>query len=63
MPQEERENRLQVVLDNISDGVISIDREAKITIINREACHALKCNPSEVADPSGTPWGILSARF
>ncbi|MFO8164108.1 MAG: sigma 54-interacting transcriptional regulator [Desulfatiglandales bacterium] len=37
LPQEERENRVRVVLDDISDGVISIDRNGKITTINRVA--------------------------
>jgi PAS domain-containing protein len=31
LPQEERENRFRVVLDNISDGVVSIDREGNVT--------------------------------
>lgn len=48
LPQEERENRFRVVLDNISDGVIAIDQEGKITIINRVAREALGCDPSEV---------------
>ncbi len=41
LPQEERENRFQVVLDNISDGVVSIDREGNVTTINRVARQAL----------------------
>ncbi len=48
LPQEERENRFRVVLDNISDGVVSIDREGKITIINRVAREALQCESSKV---------------
>jgi transcriptional regulator of aroF, aroG, tyrA and aromatic amino acid transport len=48
LPFEERENRFRVVLDNISDGVVSIDREGKITIINRVARDALQCESSEV---------------
>jgi transcriptional regulator of aroF, aroG, tyrA and aromatic amino acid transport len=43
LPQEERENRIRVVLDNISDGVISIDGKGKITTINRIARQALDC--------------------
>jgi transcriptional regulator of aroF, aroG, tyrA and aromatic amino acid transport len=43
LPQEERENRIRVVLDNISDGVISIDGKGKITTINRVARKALDC--------------------
>lgn len=37
LPREERANRSRVVLDNISDGVISIDKNRKITAINRVA--------------------------
>lgn len=37
LPQEERENRFRVVLDNISDGVISIDHKGNITTINQMA--------------------------
>ena len=43
LPQEERENLIRVVLDNISDGVISIDGKGKITTINRVARQALDC--------------------
>jgi transcriptional regulator of aroF, aroG, tyrA and aromatic amino acid transport len=43
LPQEERENQFRVVLDNISDGVISINQEGKITVINRMARQALQC--------------------
>ncbi len=37
LPQEERENRFRVVLDNISDGVLSIDHRGNITTINQMA--------------------------
>ena len=37
LPQEERENRFRVVLDNISDGVLSIDHLGNITTINQMA--------------------------
>lgn len=37
LPQEERENRFRVVLDNISDGVLSIDHKGNITTINHMA--------------------------
>lgn len=43
MPHEKRENRFRVVLDNISDGVISIDRNGKITTINSVAKRILNC--------------------
>ncbi|MBF0200919.1 MAG: sigma 54-interacting transcriptional regulator [Desulfamplus sp.] len=37
LPQEERANRFRVVLDNMSDGVISIDSKGNITTINQVA--------------------------
>jgi transcriptional regulator of aroF, aroG, tyrA and aromatic amino acid transport len=48
LPQEMRENRFKVVLDNIRDGVISIDSDAKITTINRVARRILNCENKEV---------------
>ncbi len=37
MPQIKRENRFRVVLDNISDGVFSIDNDGKVRTINKIA--------------------------
>jgi len=48
LPQEERENRFRVVLDNISDGVISVDREGKVTTINKVARVVYGCSPEKV---------------
>jgi transcriptional regulator of aroF, aroG, tyrA and aromatic amino acid transport len=48
LPQKERENRFRVVLDNISDGVISIDRDGRITTINKVARQALGCEKQDV---------------
>lgn len=48
MPHEARENKFRVVLDNISDGVISIDLKGKITTINRAAQKALACENQHV---------------
>lgn len=48
LPSEERENRFKVVLDNISDGVISIDRNGRITTINKVACYSLGKEEREV---------------
>jgi transcriptional regulator of aroF, aroG, tyrA and aromatic amino acid transport len=48
LPHEERENRFRVVLDNIRDGVVSIDRNGKITTINRVARQALDCGDRDV---------------
>ncbi|NOX33341.1 MAG: PAS domain S-box protein [Deltaproteobacteria bacterium] len=44
MPQEIREKRLKLVLDSISDGIISIDKFGFITTINRVAKKMLGWN-------------------
>ncbi|MEE4261979.1 MAG: sigma 54-interacting transcriptional regulator [Desulfobacteraceae bacterium] len=48
LPQEERENRFRVVLDNISDGVVSIDKDGRVTTINKIALKALNQHRQEV---------------
>ena len=48
LPQEERENRFRVVLDNISDGVVSIGKDGRVTTINRMALRALERQSQEV---------------
>lgn len=48
LPQEERENRFKVVLDNISDGVVSIGKDGQVTTINRMALSALDRQGKEV---------------
>ncbi len=48
LPQEERENRFRVVLDNISDGVISIGKDGQVTTINKIALKALNRQTQEV---------------
>ncbi len=48
MPQEIREKRLKVVLDSISDGIISIDKFGYITTINRVARAMLGFNNMDV---------------
>lgn len=35
LPHEKREHRLRVMLDNISDGVIAIDKQGRITAVNK----------------------------
>jgi transcriptional regulator of aroF, aroG, tyrA and aromatic amino acid transport len=65
LPQEERENRFRVVLDNISDGVISIDTAGQITTINAVARKALGVGDREVVGESvetlNLPDGTLRA--
>ena len=48
LPQEERENRFRVVLDNISDGVVSIGKDGQVTTINKIALEALRWKAQEV---------------
>ena len=48
LPQEARTNRFRVVLDNIRDGVLSIDGEGRITTINQMAREALGCTDRDV---------------
>lgn len=52
LPQEEREDRFRVVLDNISDGVISIDREGKVTTINKVASRVYMCKALDIIGKS-----------
>ncbi|MBU1340371.1 MAG: sigma 54-interacting transcriptional regulator [Proteobacteria bacterium] len=48
MPQEIREKRLRVVLDSISDGILSIDKFGFVTTINRVAKKMLGWNHLDV---------------
>ena len=48
LPGERRENRIQVVLENVSDGVISIDLDGRVRSINRVAAGILDVDPAEV---------------
>jgi transcriptional regulator of aroF, aroG, tyrA and aromatic amino acid transport len=48
LPHEEREKRFMVVLDNMSDGVFSIDRHGRVTTINKVACRTLGCRARDV---------------
>lgn len=48
LPQEERENRFRVVLDNISDAVVSIGKDGRVTTINKMALKALDRQVQEV---------------
>jgi PAS domain S-box-containing protein len=56
LPREKRETWFRVVLDNISDGILSIDRKGNITTINRVAQRILDCSHHAVL---GKPMAIL----
>ncbi|BBO66847.1 Fis family transcriptional regulator [Desulfosarcina alkanivorans] len=44
MPNENRQNTFHTVLDNVSDGIVSIDAKGKITTINQLARTILNCH-------------------
>lgn len=48
LPHEEKTHRFSVVLDNISDGVLSVDKDGRITTINRVASIALDTLPEKI---------------
>ncbi len=48
LPQQVREKQFRVVLDNIRDGVFSIDTDGKITTINRVAATLVGCEASSL---------------
>lgn len=52
LPLERREKRFQVVLDNISDGIISIDENGKVTTINKVAQKILGSGQKEIVGRS-----------
>ena len=56
LPQEKREEGYKVVLDSVSDGILSIDENAVVTTINRVACKIQDCAPEHVI---GQPIGSL----
>ncbi len=48
MPHEEREHELRTILNSVSEGIIAVDKEGKITHINEVACTIFYCTPQEV---------------
>ncbi|MGJ3523999.1 sigma-54 interaction domain-containing protein [Nitratidesulfovibrio sp. D1] len=61
LPAEERANRFLVLLDNLRDGVLSIDAQGRLTSINKVAREAYGCTASGSgpADLSGLPLDAL----
>ncbi|WMW64444.1 sigma 54-interacting transcriptional regulator [Nitratidesulfovibrio liaohensis] len=69
LPAEERANRFLVLLDNLRDGVLSIDAEGRVTSINKVAREAYGCTgapgvsgtsgDAPAADLSGLPLDAL----
>jgi transcriptional regulator of aroF, aroG, tyrA and aromatic amino acid transport len=49
---EEREDRFRVVLDNMSDGVLSIDKDGQVTTINKVASRVYSRKPDEIIGKS-----------
>ncbi|WP_353119408.1 sigma 54-interacting transcriptional regulator [Nitratidesulfovibrio sp.] len=65
LPAEERANRFLVLLDNLRDGVLSIDAEGRVTSINKVAREAYGCTgtpgaPASPASPT-SPTGPTGA--
>jgi transcriptional regulator of aroF, aroG, tyrA and aromatic amino acid transport len=58
LPHEEREKRFRVVLDNMSDGVFSIDRNGRVTTINKVACQVLGCRERDAIGRSLVDLGL-----
>lgn len=52
LPHEEKTHRFEVVLNNISDGVLSIDKDGRITTVNRVAGAAFCQTPKELIGQS-----------
>jgi len=48
LPRETRENTFRVVLDNVSDGILSIDHQGKVQTINRMARKILELGTRDV---------------
>jgi transcriptional regulator of aroF, aroG, tyrA and aromatic amino acid transport len=65
LPAEERANRFLVLLDNLRDGVLSIDAEGRVTSINKVAREAYGCTgaPGVPAAPTGSTAAGTSGAF
>ncbi len=48
MPSEEQAHELQTILNSVSEGIIAVNRNGKITHINRVACRIFHCSPEDV---------------
>lgn len=48
MPYQEKEHELRTILDSVSEGVLAIDKDGKISHINEVACNIFNCLPEEV---------------
>jgi TyrR family helix-turn-helix protein/PAS domain S-box-containing protein len=48
MPYEEREDELRTILNSVSDGILAVDKDGKITHINEVACKIMHVTSCEV---------------
>ncbi|KLU61323.1 transcriptional regulatory protein TyrR [Peptococcaceae bacterium CEB3] len=50
MPYEEREHELRTILNSVSEGIVAVNRERKITHINEVACRLFHVTEQEALD-------------
>ena len=48
LPHEKRESRYRVVLDSVSDGIVAVDEQGRLTIMNHVAREILNCRSRSV---------------
>lgn len=48
MPYEEREHELRTILNSVSEGILAIDKEGKITHVNEVACKIFSSSSKEL---------------
>lgn len=61
LPQEKREKRFQVVLDSISDGILSVDEAGDLDIVNRVAREILDLQDKDVIGKNPRQLGLADS--
>lgn len=58
LPAEERENRIHTILTTVSEGILLLDEQLRVTTINRAAQDMLKMDPKQLLhSPIEKLWG------
>jgi len=62
MPSEEKERRLQIILNSVSEGIVAVDKFGIVLHMNDMACRIFSCSHDEIIDlpaqslfPPGSP--------